>query len=353
MLGQRTALAIELGQRGAQSSHGLALLSAAIRNQPVQRFDRRAAFGEFLLAGEDMGGEPLAMLLGHRAGMADGVSYGLPLDGDLEAALRDPAAWDAARRPGGAFSYANINFPVVAAAMEGATGERFDQLMQRLVFAPLRIDACFNWTTCSDAAVARHVVLYRPSGMVARDDLGGVRPACPVAPARDGGCDLSLYRLARNGSSFGPQGSLRISARGLATIGEMLLRGGDRFISPRSFRRMTRMQPVPALATASVGEGGEGRFFCRYALAMQQIATPRAGCRDDPFGDGRERIGHAGDAYSLLSGIWLDMERGTGVVYFLTESPETDRPAGTRSAFAASEEALIAAAGPITRAPTR
>ncbi|MCU0729739.1 MAG: beta-lactamase family protein [Sphingopyxis sp.] len=295
----------------------------------------------------------LAMLLSHRAGMADGISYGLPLDGDLEAALRDPAAWDADRAPGGAFAYANINFPVVAAAMEGATGERFDRLMHRLVFAPLRIDACFNWVTCSDAAVARHVVLYRPTQLVARDDLGGARPACPVAPASDGSCDLSQYRLARNGSSFGPQGSLRISARGLATIGEMLLRGGDRFLTPRSFRRLTQMQPVAPLRSVSVGEGGEGEFFCRYGLAMQQLATPRSGCRDDPVGDGRMRIGHAGDAYSLLSGLWVDMERGTGMAYFLTESPEIGAPPGTRSAFRASEEALIAEAGVRDPRPVR
>jgi CubicO group peptidase (beta-lactamase class C family) len=268
----------------------------------------------------------LAMLLSHRAGMADGISYGLPLDGDLEVALRDPAAWDATRAPGGAFAYANINFPVIAAAMEGATGERFDLLMQRVVFRPLNVDACFNWTTCSDAAVARHVVLYRPTQMVARDDLGGVRPTCPVAPATDGSCDLSTYRLARNGSSFGPQGSLRISARGLATIGEMLLRDGGRFLTPRSFRRLTRMQPVAPLRAASVGEGGEGEFFCRYGFAMQQLATRRPGCRDDPFGDGRERIGHAGEAYSLLSGIWLDRERGTGEEALIAESGVTRGP---------------------------
>ncbi len=286
----------------------------------------------------------LAMLLGHRSGLTDGVDYALPLDGDLATALADPRAWDRTRRPGGAFAYANINFPVVAAAMEGATGVRFDQLMQQLVFRPLRLDACFNWTTCSDAAVARAVTLYRPDGSVARDALGGVRPACPVLPARDGSCDLATYRLAHNGSSFSPQGGLRISARGLARIGELLLRGGDRFLSTRSIRRMMAMQPVTALDPPSAGEGGEGSFFCRYGLAMQQLATRHPGCRDDPIGDGRPRVGHAGDAYGLRAGLFLDMERGSGLVWLTTAVPEGAAD-GAHSAFSAAEERLIAEAG--------
>ena len=287
----------------------------------------------------------LAMLLSHRSGLADGIDYVLPLDADLETALSDPAAWDRQRRPGGQFAYANINFPVVAAAMEGATGERFDRLMHRLVFEPLRIDACYNWTMCSDDAVARAVTLYRPNGDVARDELNGQRPACPVVPARDGSCDLATYRLARHGAAFSPQGGLRISARGLASIGQLLLRDGDRFLSPRSYRRLIATQPVTALATPSVGEGGEGSFFCRFGLAMHQLATARAGCRDDPIGDARPRIGHSGVAYSLRSGLFLDRERGTGVVWFVTENPEFNAPGGSRSAFTAAEEALIDAAG--------
>jgi CubicO group peptidase (beta-lactamase class C family) len=286
----------------------------------------------------------LAMLLSHRSGLIDGIDYVLPLDADLPTVLADPAAWDARRRPGGAFEYANINFPVIAAAMEGATGERFDRLMQRLVMRPLRIDACYNWSGCSDAMVARAITLYRPDGTVARDDLHGQPPACPVVPARDGSCDLATYRLARQGAAFSPQGGLRISARGLARIGEMLLRQGDRFISPRSFRRMMQMQKVDPLAQ-SVGEGGEGSFFCRYGLAVQQLATPRAGCRDDPFGDGRPRVGHPGDAYSLRSGLFLDMERRAGVVWFVTQLPEEGAPRGARSDFTAAEEALLDEAG--------
>lgn len=279
----------------------------------------------------------LADLLGHRAGLTDDVDYVLPLDSDLEAALANPAAWDEARPPGGDFVYANMNFPVVAAVIEGATGERFDLAMQRLVLRPLAIDACFNWPTCSDAAVARAVVLRGADGLVQRDDLGGKRPDCPVVPASDGSCDLSQYRLARHGAGFSPQGGLRISANGLARIGVMLLRGGDGFLKPESLARLEAMAPVhPA-----TGEG-TGGFFCEYGTAMHSTGGPALAdpaCRDDLFGDGRLRLGHSGDAYGLRSGLWFDLEAGDGIAYFTTQVPEGQK--GERSAYSSAEEALI------------
>lgn len=284
----------------------------------------------------------LAMLLSHRSGLADGIDYVLPLDADLEVELRRPEAWEASRRPGGGFRYANINFPVIAAVMEGATGERFDRLMQRLVFQPLRIDACFNWTTCSDASLNRAVTLYRPTGEVARDDLNGQRPACPVVPARDGSCDLASYRLAHNGASFSPQGGMRISMRGLARLGEVLLRDGDRFISRRSFRRMTRLEPV---AEAESERG----LYCAYGMGVHSFGPVRGGaaswCRSDPFGDGTAQIGHAGEAYSLRSGLFVDPLTGTGAAWFVTQQPEFDAPLGTRSVYTAAEESMFAEAG--------
>lgn len=279
----------------------------------------------------------LAELLGHRAGLTDDVDYALPLDSDLQVTLANPDAWDKARPPGGEFSYANMNYPVVAAVIEGVTGERFDIAMRRLVFRPLAIDACFNWPTCSDAAVVRAVVLHGADGTVQRDDLGGKRPDCPVVPATDGSCDLSRYRLAHHGAGFSPQGGLRISANGLARIGVMLLRRGENFLKPESLARLEAMAPVHP--TSGEGTGG---FFCEYGAAMHSTGGPAladSACRDDLFGDRRFRLGHSGDAYGLRSGLWFDLEAGDGIAYFTTQVPEGQK--GTRSAYSAAEEALV------------
>jgi CubicO group peptidase (beta-lactamase class C family) len=284
----------------------------------------------------------LRLLLSHRSSLRDGIDYALPLDTTVERALAAPEAWDLEHPPGTFFRYSNLGFPVAASVMEAATGERFDRLMDRLVLKPLRLDACFNWTTCDDATVARAVVLYGPDGAVLRDDLRGARPACPVVAAADGGCDLAAYRLGSNGALFSPQGGLRISVRDLAKVGAMLLRkgrlpDGSRFLSETSLAEMERLH------WRYDGSNGdtEQDFYCGYGLAVQILA--QCAPHDDPFGDGEPRLGHAGDAYGLRSGLWIDRAKGTGIAYFATGLGD-DPPRG-KSAYRTIEEWLAAKAG--------
>jgi len=287
----------------------------------------------------------LRLLLSHRSSLTDGVDYVLPLDADIRTVLQDPKVWDSQHAPGSFFRYTNLNFPVVASIMERATGERFDRLMHDLVLAPLKLDACYNFTTCSDAAVRRIVVQYR-KGQVTRDDNHGARPGCPVTPARDGSCDLDAYTPGTNGAIFSPQGGLYISARGLAKVGRMLLnRGmadGARFLSPTSIATLQKPLWVYNGSNGDTGEDPAGNhqagFICSYGIATMILATPVQGCHDDPFGDGRRRLGHAGDAYGLRSGLWIDPKAGTGVAYFATDVSLEEKP--QRSAYTRTEEVL-------------
>lgn len=285
----------------------------------------------------------LRMLLSHRSSLTDAAGYyDVPLDGELKAILDDPRAWDREHAPGTFYRYTNLNFPLVAAIMENATGERFDLLMDRLVLKPLKLDACYNWASCSDAVAARAVVQYDAEREPVRDDHRGKRPACPVNTARDGSCDLAQWKQGTNGSLFSPQGGLRISANGLAKIGRLLLGGGEvdgvRLLSAASLRTMTSPGWTYSESNGVTGEGDDDGFTCRYGLAVQTLATKRDGCRDDPFGDGIARIGHSGDAYGLKGGLWVDQASGRGVAYFATGMPEA--APGTRSAFSAIEETL-------------
>ena len=281
----------------------------------------------------------LRLILSHRSSLRDGISYALPLDTTLREAAAEPGAWDSEHPPGTFFRYSNLGFPVVASVMERATGERFDRLMDRLVLKPLALEACFNWTTCSASAVGRGVVLYAPDGTVLRDDLKGAHPACPVVAGAGGGCDLAGYVPGANGALFSPQGGLRISVRDLAKVGGMLLRkgrlpGGGRFLSEASLAEMERLH------WRFDGTNGdtEQNFYCGYGLAIQVLA--QCAPKDDPFGDGKPRVGHAGDAYGLRSGLWIDRSTGRGIAYFATALGD-DPPRG-RSAYRAIEEWLAA-----------
>ena len=265
----------------------------------------------------------LSMLLSHTASVREhDDDYVIPLGGSLQQVMADPKNWDAEHGPADHyFSYVNLNYPIIASAIEKATGERFDRWMKSHVLAPLNLDACFNWPTCSDAAIARAVELDDPTGRPVKDDLHGRRPDCPVFAKAGTACDLSLWRVGENGSLFAPQGGLRISARGLARIGRMLLNRGSidgiRILSP---------QAVDTLLTQVWrfdGSNGQtdGGFYCSAGNGTHQLPNRLSGCADDLGTQGAILVGHAGDAYGMKSGLWIDRKRGRGVAYFVTGVP--------------------------------
>ncbi|MFN3990594.1 MAG: serine hydrolase domain-containing protein [Erythrobacter sp.] len=278
-------------------------------------------------------------LLMHRAGLSDAAGYIIPLGESLEAKLAEPAAWRDTGPPGeAAFEYANLGSPLVATVLEAASGERYDALLERLVFAPLGITACVNWTRCDKATKARAVTLYRHSGEVARDDPADLE--CPIPVAEGVACNLDSYVPGTNASVFSPQGGVRIGMRDLARIGQEMMQflNGSDFLSAEAqalwigammaaFERQVPGEPVP---------------FCGYGLALYQLGGEEP-CTDDLFMDGAVRWGHGGEAYGLRSGLWFDRARGTGFAYFTTEVPPPSGEVETASADP-RERALMARA---------
>ena len=281
----------------------------------------------------------LRQLLSHTSSVRDYEDqYAIPLGDTVQANMAPRTSWDSKHGPGdGFFTYSNLNFPIVASIVERVTGERFDLWMRREVIEPMKLDACYNWPTCSDAKVARAVVLTQ-GGKAVRDDLAGKRPDCPVFVDK-GSCDLGRWKLGENGALFAPQGGLRISMSDLARVGRMLLDGGTldgvRILSPKSVEAM--LSPVWRFDGRN-GDTDKG-FYCAYGLAVQLTPTGTQGCKDDPAGDGIFRVGHAGDAYGVRSGLWIDRLQGTGVAYFV--SGLSDDPPRGRSAYRAAEEAVL------------
>jgi CubicO group peptidase (beta-lactamase class C family) len=289
----------------------------------------------------------LRQLLSHTSGVVDGPGYSFALEASLQGSMT-AAHWSAAA-PGGRFAYANLNYGIIGTIMEAATGERFDRLMTRLVLAPLQLDAGYNWSGASDAAVAAAAALYRtgkdetdwhPQGeFVAQiDDLRGVRPACPVRSAA--GCDLAAYRPGSNGTLFSPQGGLRISAAGLAVIGRMLLRGGEvdgvRLLRAASVRAL--MTPVWRYSARAQDDTYQGTMLC-FGAGLQCLSGVK-GASDQPV-EGAW-WGHLGEAYGLLAGLWIDRAQQRVLVYALTGTKDDPFKPAHRSGFAAVEEAILA-----------
>ncbi|MFN4020232.1 MAG: serine hydrolase domain-containing protein [Erythrobacter sp.] len=279
----------------------------------------------------------LAHLLSHRAGLSDKAGYSIPLGESLEAKLADPAAWRETGKPGeAAFEYANLGSPLVATALEAASGERYDRLVERLVFAPLGVKACLNWISCDADMQARAVTLYRHSGEIAADGPIQLPSACTIPVAAGAACDLESYVPGTNASIFSPQGGVRIGMVDLATIGQALLRGREaEFLKPQTLERFV----------ISSVEGGTGaaQLFCHYGLGLQLIEWFNDPCDDTLFDAGKPWFGHPGEAYGLLSGLWYEPSRGVGFVYFTTQSPPPEGGEDTGN-FTPREKALMARA---------
>lgn len=250
----------------------------------------------------------LRHLLSHTSGIRDSIDYLLPLDGRLQDVLANPKIWHTGSASGTNFSYANLNSPVIAATVEAATGQRFDRLVARKVLQPLRLDACFNWGAgCSPNRRSQAVTLLRTNGDLARDaPIMGTDP-CPVLAASDGNCDLSTYRIGMNGSSFSPQGGLRISARDMAKIGQLLLNNGRPLLSKKAFAEMTRPQ---WLYSGTNGDTDNG-YYRAYGLGVHIH-------RDN---EGSTWIGHVGEAYALRAGLWVNPETRKGFAQYVTMVP--------------------------------
>ena len=276
----------------------------------------------------------LAQLLSHRSGLRDAGGYVIPLGESLEEQLGNPESWYADAPPGEApFEYANIGSPVVASVLEAASGERYDVILNRLVFQPLEIEACVNWIGCSPEMTAQAVALYRDTGEIARDDAADLPPNCTIPVAEGVECSHEGYVPGSNASVFSPQGGVRIGMMDLAKIGQALAQGSDKLLSDASLGAM--------FASADpLIEGQE--FFCGYGLGLQALETPGRTCMDPLFSDGVKRYGHAGEAYGLRSGLWFDPETGSGIAYFTTAVPPRESEA--EGGFDPREIALIARA---------
>ncbi|HEX5238749.1 MAG TPA: hypothetical protein VFW39_09835, partial [Sphingomicrobium sp.] len=116
----------------------------------------------------------------------------------------------------------------------------------------------------------------------------------------------------------------------------MLLNGGTldgvRILSPESVDTLlTRVWRFD-------GRNGdtEKGFYCSYGHATQKIPTGTPGCADDMGTHGAVLVGHAGDAYGMKSGVWIDRARGLGIAYFVTGVPAI-APHGPGTAFTAAE----------------
>ena len=318
------------------------------------------------------------MLLTHTSHLRDGSVYSLPVGQKLRdfftpgtTAYEQGAHFAAAEAgqppaPGQFFSYANLNFGVLATVMERISGQRFDRYMQQTLLEPLGLQASFNVRTLSDASLHKLSALYRRvdgQWQAQVDDLQGVRPGPMIRAENPDGDDqafttggsLDDYVIGDNGTLFSPQGGLRINTAGLARIASLMLGrgqlGGKRFLSEDSIGQIERVQWRSSTPPPS-GETYGGPFQS-WGLSLQHLLGGQVeGGSDAPWpGYQGGWMGHLGEAYGLLSGLLYNPQSGDAIIYVINGLPDSpDAYPGQYSSFYRWEEELLSRAHEFLRA---
>jgi CubicO group peptidase (beta-lactamase class C family) len=241
-------------------------------------------------------------------------------------------AWAKDRGPGDYFEYVNFNWGLIATVMERAAGERFDRLMRRLVFDPMHLKAGFYLADFAPASIDDVATLYRkrekdgdekwdPDGpWVAQADNFSVEK--PVAPQ-----GLDNYVIGTNGSIFGPQGSLRISANELAQVMLMLMEKGryhgQQILQPATVDLMFTRQWT-LTGDGKNGNGDSDYFHGLYhawGLGNQQFTDTSTASKGRAGGDrlveggGLTGVGHLGWSWGLNALFVFNRETKDGMVY--------------------------------------
>lgn len=297
----------------------------------------------------------LRTLLTHTSSLRDDAGYSWQLPVSLRDVLVPGGAlhgegkmWSDRAGPGDYFTYCNLAWGVIGTVMERVTGERFDRLMERLLFQPLGIQAGYSPAGLAPGALDNLATLYRKRTVDTEiwdaagpwipqvDDYSARPPALPVSTA--------TAAPGSNATPFSPTGGLRISASGMGVVMRMLMNGGVHG-ETRLFQRAT-LDRMFARQWTHDGRNGNGDtlqgLYQAWGLGNQHFPDrPGMGLVE---GGGFEGVGHLGEAYGLRSVFALDAARGNGLVVLTGgSSADPEQQQGRYSAMARYEERILTA----------
>jgi CubicO group peptidase (beta-lactamase class C family) len=291
----------------------------------------------------------VAMVLSHRSGIQDGTGYNGFLNAtyaaenelpDLAELLLSDGAYFTSNiwrteTPGTYFAYSNLNYGVIATIIEAASNQRFDLFMEANVFAPLGLNCSYNPALLDD--IDNLAVIYRNQGGWAPqvDNYQGNTPE----PA-----NIQDYIPGGNGLRFAPQGGLRASARDLARLMQLHINNGYDNLTQTQLISAEIIELMHTPVWTYNGSNGDNYFnlFNSWGLGVQITTNTSMG---DIVFDGFNMIGHAGEAYGLVSDWYFHKETGRGII-FMNNGVFSGYNFGETSAFYTIEEAVFDAVEP-------
>ncbi len=230
--------------------------------------------------------------------------------------------------PGSYFSYANINFGLIATLIEQISDQRFDCFVRDSILLPLDITGSFNIDHLPD--INRVAVLYRNSTPQA-DHYQGIAPE-PF--------DSTSYTIGSNGLVFAPQGGLRITAEELMRFMSMHAREGIWQDEVILHKETIKLMHKPIWTFNGSNGNNYYNLFNQWGLGLQ-ITT------NTPNGDivipETTMIGHPGEAYGLISDMYFEKEKQFGIIFLTNGYYSGGYEFGDSTAFYVPEEQIFSA----------
>ncbi len=221
----------------------------------------------------------LGMVASHSAGLTDDAGYIIPPDVSLQKWCTAQPVF--ATQPGTHFDYANLNYLILAEALECLSGLPFPEAIAPHLPNP----GGFNWHGVPAEQAINRLPTYR-------SNAGDFEAQIDT--------DIAPIAVSRNVGAYSPQGGLRTSLAGMLQLAERL-RDADK----------------TTLWTPSMGAGNylSGLFEC-YGPGLQIYHQPRF--------FPHALVGHFGSAYGFKGGVWYDAETGISFAYALNGYPIGD-----------------------------
>lgn len=254
------------------------------------------------------------MLLTHTSSILDGTGYDNFLSGTYNDAtipnvnsvlLPDGKYFTkdmfSDRQPGTYFTYCNLNYGLLGTLIEKASGIRFDIFMKNEILKPLNIGGSFSIQDIADVENVSALYRNKDGWKAQKDDFKGQKSK----PS-----DLSTYEIGTNGAYFGPQGGLRVTAAELGTFLKYLKSNGKTHPTIMSSKTIKLMKQSQWKFDGNNGDNFEG-LFLNWGLGLH-IANTDKNDRISPIKG--NFIGHAGDAYGLISDAYFSENENFGVV---------------------------------------
>jgi CubicO group peptidase (beta-lactamase class C family) len=282
----------------------------------------------------------LKQLLSHQSGIRDGEGY-QRFSNDMisekldirELFLSNGSYFTddqfADHSPGDYFSYANCSWGIIASVIEKVSQQRLDNYCRKEIFKPMALKADFNVANLTHLDSLAVLYTYDDEKWIAQAD--DYSDKLPQNRAFEG------YELGQNGLLFGPQGSLRSSAKDLSAIAIMLMNDGtynnNQILEKATVDFMLKSQ------WEYNGKNGDTweNFFLSYGIGIHQTTNTPNG--DIIFPD-RKMVGHPGIAYGLLSDMYLEKDKRSGII-FITNGSKNKFEYGEKSTFYQVEEDIF------------